>query len=422
MTDLFKEIYESIRRNKLRTCLTGFAVSWGIFMLIVLLGAGNGVLNSTLGNMEGISTNSMEVWAGWTSKPYAGFQQGRRMKITDADVRLTENELFSDVIDEVIPLFSQGNLTMTYGKKHFSIYCIGTSEEFARINKIPIEAGRFINTLDNENLRKVVVISHMHAKNMLMGGTDYERLLGQKVKIGNLVYTIIGVRHGRENENDTDVIMPFNTMKKLYAKDSEIDEINFTFHGLETEEENEAFEKKYQAIINNAHQAAPDDDRAIRIYNRFKMNMQMNKGRKILETALWIIGLFTLLSGIVGVSNIMLITVKERTHEFGIRKAIGASPLEITKLIIAESVTITTIFGYVGMILGLVACEILDATVGASALDIFGEKIQIMTNPTVSVGTAIGVTMVLIIAGTLAGLFPARKAAKVRPIEALMAN
>lgn len=422
MTDLFKEIYESIRRNKLRTCLTGFAVSWGIFMLIVLLGAGNGVLNSTLGNMEGISSNTMEVWAGWTSKPYAGFQQGRRMKITDADVRLTENELFSDVIDDVIPLFSQGNLTMTYGKKHFSIYSIGTSEEYARINKITIEAGRFINTLDNKNLRKVVVISHMHAKNMLMGSTDYERLLGQKVKIGNLVYTIIGVRHGRENENDTDVFMPFNTMKKLYAKDSEIDEINFTFHGLETEEENEAFEKKYQAIINKAHQAAPDDNRAIRIYNRFKMNMQMNKGRKILETALWIIGLFTLLSGIVGVSNIMLITVKERTHEFGIRKAIGASPLEITKLIIAESVTITAIFGYVGMILGLVACEILNATVGSSSLDLFGEKIQIMTNPTVSVGTAIGVTIVLIVAGTIAGLFPARKAAKVRPIEALMAN
>lgn len=422
MTDLFKEIYESIRRNKLRTCLTGFAVSWGIFMLIVLLGAGNGVLNSTLGNMEDISSNTMEVWAGWTSKPYAGFQQGRRMKITDADVRLTENELFSDVIDDVIPLFSQGNLTMTYGKKHFSIYSIGTSEEYARINKITIEAGRFINTLDNKNLRKVVVISHMHAKNMLMGSTDYERLLGQKVKIGNLVYTIIGVRHGRENENDTDVFMPFNTMKKLYAKDSEIDEINFTFHGLETEEENEAFEKKYQAIINKAHQAAPDDNRAIRIYNRFKMNMQMNKGRKILETALWIIGLFTLLSGIVGVSNIMLITVKERTHEFGIRKAIGASPLEITKLIIAESVTITAIFGYVGMILGLVACEILNATVGSSSLDLFGEKIQIMTNPTVSVGTAIGVTIVLIVAGTIAGLFPARKAAKVRPIEALMAN
>ena len=422
MRELFREIWESVRRNKLRTCLTGLAVSWGIFMLIVLLGAGNGVLNSTLENMGGISSNTMEVWAGWTSKPFAGFQQGRRMKITDSDVRLTQNELFSDTIDDVIPLYAQGGLTMTYGKKHFSVNAIGSSEEHAKISKIDMEAGRFINKLDNKLLRKVVVISHMQAKNILLGKTDYERILGQKIKIGNLVYTIVGVRHGRENENDTDVFLPFNTMKRLYAKDTEVDEIDFTFHGLETEEENEAFEKKYQAIINRAHQAAPDDDRAIRIYNRFTMNMQMNKGRKILETGLWIIGLFTLLSGIVGVSNIMLITVKERTHEFGIRKAIGASPLEITKLIIAESVTITTIFGYVGMILGLVACEILDATVGASALELFGERIQIMVNPTVSVGTAVGVTLVLIIAGTMAGLFPARKAAKVRPIEALMEN
>ena len=422
MRDLFKEILESLRRNKLRTCLTGFAVSWGIFMLIVLLGAGNGVLNSTIGNMEGLSTNTMEVWAGWTSKPYAGFQQSRRMKMTDKDITLTESGLFSDNIDEVIPLLSQSGLTMSYGKKHFSVYIIGTTEDYARINKLTIEAGRFINGMDNQQDRKVVVLSHMHAKNLLMGSTDYDKLLGQRIKIGNLSYTIVGVRHGRENENDTDVYMPYNTLKKLYAKSNEIDELNFTFHGLDTEEENEAFEKKYQAIINRAHQAAPDDRRAIRIYNRFTMNMQMNKGRKILETALWIIGLFTLLSGIVGVSNIMLITVKERTHEFGIRKAIGASPWEITKLIIAESVTITAIFGYVGMILGLVACEILDATVGSSALELFGEKIQIMDNPTVGVGTAIGVTIVLIVAGTIAGLFPARKAAKVRPIEALMAN
>lgn len=422
MTDLFKEIYESIRRNKLRTFLTGLAVSWGVFMLILLLGAGNGVLNSTLEDMEGISTNTMEVWGGWTSKPYAGFQQGRRIKITNADVLLTESEIFSDVIDDVIPLLSRGNFTMTYGKKHFPISFIGTSEEFARINKVIIDAGRFINSLDNKNLRKVVVINHLQAKNMLMGSTDYELLIGQKVKIDDILYTIIGVRHGRENEIDSDVFIPFETMRRLYAKDSGIDEIDFTFHGLETEEDNEAFEKKYQAVINTAHQAAPDDSRAIQIYNRFHIDMQMNEGRKILETALWIIGLFTLLGGIVGVSNIMLITVKERTHEFGIRKAIGASPLDITKLIIAESITITTIFGYVGMILGLVGCEILDATVGATVFDIFGEKTRILANPSVSVGTAIGVTMVLIVTGTLAGLFPARKAAKVKPIEALMAN
>ena len=422
MGDLFKEILESLRRNKLRTCLTGFAVSWGIFMLIVLLGAGNGVMNSLLKNMEGISNNTMSVYASYTSKPYGGYRQGRRMMLTDDDVRHTEGEAFSENIDEVIPLLSYSGPTMTYGKKHFSVQMRGTGADYARINVVRMEAGRFINPLDDREQRKVAVISHMHARNFLLGGTDYGSLIGKRVKIGNLSYVIIGVRHGRENENDTDVYIPYSTMKRLYAKDKEIDELSFTFHGLETEEENEAFEKRYTASFNIRHGASPDDERAVQIWNQFTQNMQMNKGKNILETALWILGLFTLLGGIVGVSNIMLITVKERTHEFGIRKAIGASPWEITKLILAESISITAVFGYVGMILGLVACEILDKTVGSSPLELLGEQIQIMVNPTVGVGTAVGVVVVLIAAGTAAGLAPARKAAKVRPIEALNAN
>ena len=422
MRDTFIEILGSVSRNKLRTCLTGLAVSWGIFMLIVLVGAGNGILNATLGNMEGISANTMEVWSGWTSKAYGGFKQGRFIPLTEADVRLTRSDAFADHIDDVIPHQSKGGLTMTYGKKHFDISATGTTAGDIKVNKIVMEAGRFLNDLDNSQKRKVVVITHTHAKNFLKGSTDYESLIGQRVKIGNLSFKIIGVRHGRENENDTEVYMPFSTMAALYAKNNEIYEIDFTFHGLETEEENEAFEKRYTAIMNKSHHAAPDDERAINIWNRFTMNMQMNKARNILETALWVIGLFTLLSGIVGVSNIMLITVKERTHEFGIRKAIGASPWAITRLIIAESVTITAFFGYLGMLLGMVACEVLDATVGSSSVQIFGESIQIMKNPTVSVGTAIGVTIVLILAGTIAGLFPAIKATKVRPIEALRAD
>lgn len=422
MRDTIIEIIGSISRNKLRTCLTGFAVSWGIFMLIVLLGAGNGILNSTLGNMEGISANTMAVWGGTTSKPYGGFRQGRRIRLSDRDVALTESGVFSDHIDEVVPHRWQGSLTMSYGKKHFSVGAIGTTSDDARINKITMEAGRFLNELDDRNMRKVVVISHLHARNFLQGRTDYERIIGKRVRIGELSYVVVGVRHGRENENDTDIYIPYSTLAALYPKENDIYELNFSFHGLETEEENEAFEKRYTAVMNKSHKAAPDDDRALHIWNRFTMNMQMNKGRRILETALWIIGLFTLLSGIVGVSNIMLITVKERTHEFGIRKAIGASPWSITKLIIAESVTITAIFGYIGMFLGMVACEVLDATVGGSSMEMFGESIQIMKDPTVGVGTAIGVTVVLIVAGTIAGLFPAIKATKVRPIEALRAD
>jgi putative ABC transport system permease protein len=201
-----------------------------------------------------------------------------------------------------------------------------------------------------------------------------------------------------------------------------VDEITFTFNGLETEEENEAFEERLRAIVNTAHKAAPDDNSAIWIWNRFTQNLQMNQGTDIIRTGLWIIGLLTLLSGIVGVSNIMLITVKERTHEFGIRKAIGASPWSITRLILAESITMTALFGYVGMFFGLVACEILDMTVGNSSVSILGQEITMFVNPTVGVDVAIEATLVLIISGAIAGLVPALNAAKVRPIEALRAE
>ena len=174
--------------------------------------------------------------------------------------------------------------------------------------------------------------------------------------------------------------------------------------------------------MNTAHKAAPDDNSAIWVWNRFTQNLQMNKGTDIIRTGLWIIGLLTLLSGIVGVSNIMLITVKERTHEFGIRKAIGASPWSITRLILAESITITAIFGYIGMFFGLVACEILDMTVGNSSVSILGQEITMFVNPTVGVDVAIEATLVLIISGAIAGLVPAMNAAKVRPIEALRAE
>ena len=208
----------------------------------------------------------------------------------------------------------------------------------------------------------------------------------------------------------------------MFNRGKYVDEIIFTYRGLETEEENEAFEERLRAIVNTAHKAAPDDNSAIWLWNRFTQNLQMNKGTDIIRTGLWIIGLLTLLSGIVGVSNIMLITVKERTHEFGIRKAIGASPWSITRLILAESITITAIFGYIGMFFGLVACEILDMTVGNSSVSILGQEITMFVNPTVGVDVAIEATLVLIISGAIAGLVPAMNAAKVRPIEALRAE
>jgi putative ABC transport system permease protein len=422
MRDVFTEIWESIRRNKLRTCLTGFAVAWGIFMLIVLLGAGNGIMNMTKENMSGINASTMEVYGNTTSKPYGGFKQGRDIELDERDMALTAGPAFADHVDDVSATLTQSGFKMTYGKRYFDVTLRGVYPDYAQMNRIEILAGRFINKNDLEARRKVIVITHLHARNFLGGKENYESLIGQRVKIGNLSFQIAGVRQSAENENDTRIYTPYTTLRSIFSKSNKIDMLSFTFHGLDTEEENEAFEKEYKRALNTLHGAAPDDDRAIWIDNSFRMNMQMNKGSHILEVFLWVVGLFTLLSGIVGVSNIMLITVKERTHEFGIRKAIGAGPWSIMKLIIAESVSITAFFGYIGMVLGMIGCEVLNTTVGSNPVELFGESIKVMQNPSVGLDVALEATLLLIVAGTLAGLIPARKAARVKPIEALRAE
>lgn len=423
MNDLFKEIWESIRRNKLRTALTGLAVSWGIFMLIVLLGAGNGLINAFMLSGEDFATNTMMVGGGRTSKPYGGYQQNKYVSMKESDMSILKTGVFADKIDKISSTITKSGYTLTYGKRHFNnvALCASMPGDY-EMNRITMEEGRFINEADINETRKVIILPHQIAKNFLKGGTDYEKLIGQRVKVGNLSFKVIGVRHGNENENDNSLYVPYTTVKKIFGLGENIDEITFSFHGLATEKENAEFEKQLKTALNTAHGVAPDDESAIWIWNRFTNYMQMEKASGIIHTALWIIGLFTLISGIVGVSNIMLITVKERTHEFGIRKAIGAKPWDITKLILTESISITAIFGYIGMILGLVACEIMNATVGQSKMEIFGESFQLLKDPTVGVSTAVGATVVLIVAGTVAGLFPARKAAKVKPIEALMAN
>ena len=422
MQDLFTEIWESVRRNKLRTSLTGFSVAWGIFMIIVLLGAGNGLMNSFNQDSEGFATNTMEIYPSATSKPYKGYKQGRYMTLTEQDMDLLARQ-FPDIIDQVTTSVSKSGFAVTYKKKHFSdMYLNGTFPAQADMNHIQVLAGRFINSLDIAQKRKVMVITHMLAKNLLEGGKDYASLLGKKVKVGNLVFTIVGVRHAYENRNDRELYIPYTTARAIFGMTNDLDLIAFTFNGLETEAENEAFEARIKQILNARHSAAPDDDSAYFIWNQFTQNMQMNKGRGYLNTGLWIVGLFTLLGGIVGVSNIMLITVKERTHEFGIRKAIGAKPGAILKLIIAESISITAVFGYIGMFMGMVACQIMDKTVAQDVVNIGGEEIRMLVNPNVGLDVALEATLLLIVAGTLAGAIPAWKAARVKPIEALRAE
>ena len=423
MRDLFIEIWESIRRNKLRTALTGLSVSWGIFMLIVLLGAGNGMYNAFQSGGGEFASNTMMVGGGFTSKPYDGLSKDRRIELDITDMDLLSRPPFSDYIDKVTTSTSQSGYVLTYGKRTLSNASLaGTYPGHAEMNRVSMLTGRFINENDIEQKRKVIVLNHLVARNLLSGGTDYASLVGEQMKIGTFSFKVIGVRRSDENRDDRDLYVPYTTLKTIFGGGTKVDDITFTFHGLESEEENEAFEKKLKAVFNARHRAAPDDERAVWIWNRFTQNLQMEEGGKIISKALWIIGLLTLLGGIVGVSNIMLITVKERTHEFGIRKAIGAKPWAITRLIVAESVSITAFFGYIGMALGMVACYVMDQTVGQSSMQMFGQSVKLLENPTVGLDVAIEATVVLVIAGTLAGLAPARKASKVRPIEALRAD
>ena len=422
MHDLITEIWESVKRNKLRTSLTGFSVAWGIFMIIVLLGAGNGLMNSFNQDSEGFATNTMSIYPSITSKPYQGYKKGRQMKLTEQDLEMLSRQ-FPDIIDQITTSVSRGGFSLSYKKKSVTDMNLnGTFPGHATMNHIQMKAGRFINNLDIANKRKVIVITHLTAKNFLEGGTNYSSLLGKKIKVGNLIFTIVGVRHSEENMNDRDLFIPYTTAKTIFGMNSDLDEISFTFHGLDSEQANEDFEKRIKQILNSRHSAAPDDESSYWIWNKFTQNMQMENGRKVLNTGLWIVGLFTLLGGVVGVSNIMLITVKERTHEFGIRKAIGAKPWNITKLIISESVAITALFGYIGMVLGMIACLIMDRTIGQETMDVFGQSIRLLINPTVGLNEAIKSTVLLVVAGTIAGLFPAVKAARVRPIEALRDN
>ena len=419
MRELIKEIWSTSKRNKLRTSLTGFAVAWGIFMLIFLLGAGNGLINAQLQQSTRFLANSMRVFPGETSKAYKGLKEGRSITLNDRDI-LISNETYGQYVDDVGGRLEQYNVNINYGDNYVaSQSLVGVAPTHPKIDKTELIAGRFINEIDMKEQRKNVVLSRSQAKELCK---DYRSLVGKNVKISNLNFQVVGIYKDDESRNNTDAFIAYSTIKTIYAKGDDAGSLEFTIKNLKTQEDNEQFEKNYRASINNNHQAAPDDDRTIWLWNRYMDNIQMNQGIAIMQTALWIVGLFTLLSGIVGVSNIMLITVKERTREFGVRKAIGAKPWSILKLIITESIIITSFFGYIGMVCGVAANEIMDATIGHTTVDTGLFKAAMFVNPTVGLGTCIGATIAIVIAGTIAGLIPAIKAARIRPIEALRAE
>lgn len=419
MRDIITEIWSTAKRNKLRTTLTGFAVAWGIFMLIFLLGAGNGLINAMQQNSTRYLSNSMVVSGGKTSKPYKGLKEGRTIELNDRDKQLTE-QAFGDNVEEVGAELDHPGTTISIGENYTSANVSGVYPNDCVINKRDMLYGRFINDMDIRDRRKSLVVSEDMAKELT--NRPLSELVGQTVKVGDLAFNIVGIYQTDKSMMGFDAFISFTTFRTIYNSGDKTGNLVFSFHGLKSEEENETFEKQYRAALNGSHQAARDDEEAVWIWNRFTQNLQMDKGMGIMHTALWVIGLFTLLSGIVGVSNIMLITVKERTREFGIRKAIGAKPWSILRLIIVESMIITSIFGYIGMLLGIGANAYMDATVGQMKMDAGAFETTMFVNPTVGLEVCVEAMMVIVLAGTAAGLLPALKAARIRPIEALRAE
>ena len=414
--ELFREILSSVRRNKLRTALTGFSVAWGIFMLIFLLGAGNGLINAQVQATDRYLANSMVASGGRTSKAYDGLGAGRGISLRRQDMATTDS-VFAGVVRRVAAVYDKGGVTIASADNYMTGQTLsGVYPADREINKRQVVQGRFINDIDMKERRKVAVVSEDQARELWpQGGSP----VGKAVRADGLVWRVVGVYRGDGMVQATDVFCPHTTVCAIYGAGDRVGNIEFTFGGLETEAQNDAFEADYTAKLNLNHRAAPDDASAVWLWNRFMGNIQMAKGIAMLRTALWVVGLLTLLSGIVGVSNIMLIAVRERTREFGIRKAIGAGPWAILRLVVAESVAITAVFGYIGMLCGIAANEYMAAAIGRTQVDTGLFKATMFADPTVGIGVCLQATLVIIAAGTLAGLAPARRAARVRPIEAM---
>ncbi len=417
MIDFWQEIYGTIKRNKMRTFLTGFSVAWGIFILIVLLGAGNGLINAFSANSKDRALNSMRIFPGYTSKPFKGMTKERPVIFKTSDVSLLQDN-FKDNVISAGAVASHSD-TVSYKTEGLNLNTMGVNPDYSKIEACKITLGRFINAQDIKERRKVIVLSEKTAKTLFL---KQKNPIGYIVNVNGLMCKVIGLYETNSERQSGEAFLPLTTSQLAYCKGDSIGDIIFLTKGIESQADSRKFEQKYREAMGRVHRFDPLDEAAIGIWNRMENYLDQQNAAHILKIAIWVIGIFTLLSGIVGVSNIMLITVRERTREFGIRKALGAKPISILRLIIAESVVITAIFGYIGMFLGILTTEYMNILAGDQVMNAGVFQATVFSNPTVDISVAIQATVTLIIAGTLAGFFPARKATRIRPIEALRAE
>ena len=407
--DFWREIFMALSRNKLRTFLTGFAISWGIFILIVLLAAGNGVMNGISSEFSDQSKNVYSLYSGETSIPFKGHGINRNIWFTDKDIRFLETEAKN--VDQVSPYIYTGGFA-TFGEKSQNVTVIGVRPIYRFISNIDMVEGRFLNERDEQYNEKVIVIDESTQERLFGEGNSG---IGQFIIINNIAYKVVGVTESPMRSEGGEAYVPFSTLKKI-TNQSDYWMLKFTTKGLKTKEENEAYTEYLRTQLAHLHEFDPEDRSAVYIMSNMEQYLQTMKILNTLQLFIWIIGIAMLISGIVGVSNIMRITVKERTNEIGIRKALGAKSRSILASIVTESMIITAIFGYIGMWLGMVAAE-----VGGNILKTAQEGNNITLNivPSIDIRIVLMATALLIVCGVLAGFFPARNAVKIKPIEAM---
>jgi len=406
--DKWQEIFSTIQKNRLRTFLTGFSVAWGIFMLIVLLGAGKGLENGIHSNFDADAANSIWIYPGQTSISYNGIQPGKYVRFTNEDYERLKSE--NKNLERISSRYNvRGNDIIAYKNEYgsFGINTVHPDMEFIE-KSFPIE-GRFINNLDIEKLRKVAVIGDLVKEALCKNGKSP---IGEYIKIRGVPFKVVGI-YTEDSNSDGErrrVYIPISTAQMVFSGGNKVNNIALSVSDMSANESKE-FEEKLKASFATNHNFDKEDDRAIFIQNNQENIKEFQNAFQGIRLFIWVIGVGTIIAGIVGVSNIMLIVVKERTKEIGIRKAIGATPWSIVSSVIQESILITSFAGYIGLVLGVALMEVIARNIPADSM--------MFKNPDVDLSVAISATILLVISGSLAGYIPARRAAKIKPVVAL---
>jgi putative ABC transport system permease protein len=404
--DRWREILEVLWRRKLRTLLTALSVAWGIFMLVILLGAGNGLSNGAEAEFSRDATNAVFVNAGRLSKPFAGQPIGKQVHFHMDDYDLMRDQV--SLADRKSARWEgSGTLTVTRGAHSASYPVKGVHPDHEDIEKTIVFEGRYINDQDLQERRKVAVVGVKVRDTLFAPG---EQAIGQSIRLGNAWFEVVGLfREEDEESEEQTVYIPITTSHLVYDAAANVHRLMFTA-GVASADQTETSIEELRRQLAGRHHFNPEDKRAVFVWNNQEMSERFNGLFRGIRHFIWIIGLGTILAGVVGVSNIMLISVQERTREIGVRKAVGAPPASIVLMIVEEALAITLVSGYTGLVAGVglltLAQKVLPPT-------------PFFKRPDVDIGVALGATLVLTVAGVVAGLFPALRAARINPIAAL---